>query len=151
MARLPHAAPQYLLRNQDIKQWRSWGAHQSLHGKFGLKGPPTALLDFHSNSIAGLPLQQHCWASTQAFFLPPLLYSGSDPHQPSSSVLVFSVSLLVRALIPPRGWHLHDPIFSQGPLTLEIRASTFQCWRVTFSSYQLPTKKISVILISYQN
>ena len=112
---------------------------------------PTALLGFHSNSIAGLPLQQHCWASTQAFFLPPLLYSGSDPHQPSSSVLVFSVSLLVRALIPPRGWHLHDPIFSQGPLTLEIRASTFQCWRVTFSSYQLPTKKISVILISYQN
>ena len=120
-----------------------------------LGGPPVLAWEVWaqgpSNSIAGLPLQQHCWASTQAFFLPPLLYSGSDPHQPSSSVLVFSVSLLVRALIPPRGWHLHDPIFSQGPLTLEIRASTFQCWRVTFSSYQLPTKKISVILISYQN
>ena len=30
---------------------------------------PTALLDFHSNSIAGLPLQQHCWASTPTALL----------------------------------------------------------------------------------
>lgn len=123
---LPHAAPQYLLRNQDIKQWRSWG------------GPTSPCM----GSLGSRALQQHCCTSTQAFFLPPLLYSGSDPHQPSSAVLIFSVSLLVRALIPPRGWHLHDPYFYQGPLTLEIRASTFECWRVTFSSYQLPTKNL---------
>ena len=76
MAMLPHAAPQCLL-------------HTTRTSSSGTPGGPTSPW---MGSLGSRVLQQHCCTSTQAFFLPSLLYSGSDPHPPSSSVLVFSVS-----------------------------------------------------------
>ena len=100
-------------------------------------------------------LQQHCCTSTQAFFLPSLLYSGSDPHPPSSSVLVFSVSSC-KGTNPTPGMAPSWPNFLPRP-----RIQTQSRWRLglphlsvggsqTFSPYQLPTKKFMLSIISYQ-
>ena len=125
--------------NEDMRQWHSWGAHQSLDGKLGFKGPPTASLYFHPGFLpSSSPL---LWVRpTPAFQLCPHFlcvssYKGTNPTMGGGTLITqFS----------PKALHPNT-------ITLEIRASTYECWKVANIQSISITHKNYVIIISCQN
>lgn len=138
MAMLPHAAPQCLLPTTRTSSSGTPGGPPVLGWEVWTQGPPS--------SIAVLPLRL-------SSFLLSLTQGQTRTRLPALSS--FSLSLLGRALIPPRGGTFMTQFSPKAPhpntIMLEIGASTFECWRVTnIQSISITHKKIYVIIISYQ-
>lgn len=115
---------------EDTRQRHSWG-HQSLDGKLGLKGPPTASLYFHPGFLpSSSPLLRA--RPTPAFQLCPrfLCVSSCKGTNSTMGVAPSSLNFLPRPYIQIQSrWRLGLPPMSVGGSQ-------------TFSPYQLPTKNL---------